>query len=163
LTEAEAKALVMLQCDYASDPVLTEAEVLAIVQRTARYGVWAASTAYVRGQKYAPGNGWIFQISTAGTTGATIPPLTSWPAPLSYPPRGFPVTLTDGTAVWSAYTLDPGERYDTDSATADCWRLKASRAAGRYTFSADGQSFNRSDLHKHCLTMARQWAGVQIA
>lgn len=48
-----------------------------------------------------------------------------------------------------------GRRFDMFGAAADVWRRKAGNVSAYYTFSADGQTMNRSDLQKNYLEMAR--------
>lgn len=49
------------------------------------------------------------------------------------------------------------ETWDLNAAAATGWRWKAGKVAGAYTFSSDGQSFSRSEMHAMCLEMARQY------
>lgn len=63
---------------------------------------WAPSTAYTVGQIRVPlpgqRNGLGYQCTTAGTSGASEP---TWPDALG-------ATVTDGTAVWTAYDVEDG-------------------------------------------------------
>lgn len=47
--------------------------------------------------------------------------------------------------------------YDFAAAVAMGWELKAGKAAGSYDFSESGLSFDRSQIIKQCLDMARVW------
>lgn len=49
------------------------------------------------------------------------------------------------------------ETYDVYAAVAAGWRVKAGKAAGRYTFQTGQMRENESDLHKHCLAMAEYY------
>jgi hypothetical protein len=48
--------------------------------------------------------------------------------------------------------------WDLNAAAAEGWRRKAGKVAGSFSFSTDGQSFNRSDMVKACLDMARTYS-----
>ncbi len=48
--------------------------------------------------------------------------------------------------------------YDLNGAAAEGWRRKAGKVAGRFNFSTDGQSFQRAEMYKACLEMARHYA-----
>ena len=47
--------------------------------------------------------------------------------------------------------------WDLNAAAAEGWRRKAGKVAGSYSFASDGQSFSRSDMHAHCLEMAKMY------
>lgn len=49
--------------------------------------------------------------------------------------------------------------YDLNAAAAEGWRRKAGKVAGAYSFSDEGSSFNRSDMVKACMDMARTYSG----
>jgi hypothetical protein len=49
------------------------------------------------------------------------------------------------------------ETYDLNRAAAEGWRWKAGKAAASYDFSADGATFNRSQILAHCEKMAAQY------
>jgi len=56
--------------------------------------------------------------------------------------------------------------YHLKRAAAGIWREKAGQAAAYYSFSADGQSFSRSDWFDHCMKMANEMdgsAGMQFS
>lgn len=46
------------------------------------------------------------------------------------------------------------ETYDVDAALMEAWRLKAGVAAGRFDVNVDDANLHRSQVVKHCLTMA---------
>lgn len=88
----------------------------------------------------------------AGVTGSAAP---TWPV-LDGLPRESTV-ITDGTVIW----MDAGSRWaptwDLASAAAAGWEQKAAQVAHRFTFSADGQRFDRSQVHAMCLDMADRY------
>lgn len=45
--------------------------------------------------------------------------------------------------------------YDLNAAAAEGWRWKAAKVAGDFTFSSDGQQFNRADMVKACMEMSK--------
>lgn len=47
----------------------------------------------------------------------------------------------------------PGGGYNTNRAAAEGWRWKAARAAGGFTFTADGVQVDKSMIMDHCLRM----------
>ena len=55
--------------------------------------------------------------------------------------------------VGSARYLD-ARAYDLNAAAALAWRERAADTSDKYTFQADGASFNRSDWFDHCVKMA---------
>jgi len=111
----------------------------------------AASTRYAAGDVVRQASDverwWICQVP--GTTGSTAP---GWPV-LTGVPRGT-AQVVDGTVVW----IDAGSRWsptwDLAAAAADGWEQKAAQVAHRFTFTADGQRFDRSQIHAMCLDMA---------
>lgn len=47
--------------------------------------------------------------------------------------------------------------FDIHFAIVKAWEAKAAKAAAKYTFLQGGNQFIRSDMIRHCLTMAGQW------
>lgn len=47
--------------------------------------------------------------------------------------------------------------WDLNAAAAEGWRWKAGKVAGAYTFSDAGAMFNRSDMVKACMDMAKTY------
>ena len=91
-----------------------------------------------------------------GTTSAS-----SLPAPSGWPILDYfrisDFTVYDGTVLWR----DAGTRwqptYDLNAAAAMGWEIKAASVASRFTFSADGQTYNRSEIHAACLMQADRY------
>ena len=48
--------------------------------------------------------------------------------------------------------------WDLDSAAADGWLRKASKAVSRFSFAEDGQRFERAQIYAHCLSMQEKYA-----
>ena len=60
------------------------------------------------------------------------------------------------------YDLPPDDAnwtptWDLNIGAAEGWRWKAAKVAGNYGFSTDGQSFNREQVHDHCLRMSESF------
>ncbi len=47
--------------------------------------------------------------------------------------------------------------WDLNAAAAEGWRWKAGKVAGAYTFGDSGSTFNRSDMVKACMAMAKTY------
>lgn len=81
------------------------------------------------------------------STGATI--TTGW----TFGEREMALTFTadqEGSArYWSGY------QYDLQAAAREVWLRKAAHMHGAINFSADGHSFDREQLYRHCLDMAK--------
>jgi hypothetical protein len=137
------------------DPTLTDDQVGDVVDQAQTFQSYAASTAYTVGQIVQPSapNGHRYECTTAGTTAASAP---TWPTS-----KGS--SVTDGTVTWTEAGPAHPEQYDVRRATYLAWLLKAGEATASYTFSSDGQSFNRSDLIQHCLEMADRYRPLHFA
>ena len=48
--------------------------------------------------------------------------------------------------------------WDLDSAAADGWLRKASKAVSRFSFAEDGQRFERAQIYAHCIRMQEMFA-----
>ena len=48
--------------------------------------------------------------------------------------------------------------WDLDSAAADGWLRKASKAVSRFSFAEDGQRFERAQIYAHCIRMQEMYA-----
>ncbi len=165
----ETAALDRLRRMIASDtePTLDEETIADLLRQSARVDlagndpravdtapVHATGTRYAAGdivRQASDGERW-WSCVVAGVTGSTAP---TWPV-LDGLPRESTI-VTDGTVTW----LDAGSRWagqwDLGSAAAAGWELKAAAVAHRFTFSADGQRFDRSQVHAMCLDMADRY------
>lgn len=62
--------------------------------------------------------------------------------------------VADGTVIWRDAGSEWSPTYDVAWAAARAWRMKAAKVANQFTFSADGQQFNRDQIMANCLQMA---------
>jgi hypothetical protein len=92
----------------------------------------------------------IFKLDNAAGTNM---PGTMWAADYQ---RG--VVTFNADTLGSSMILT-GRSYDLNAAAADVWRYKAANAAKMYSFSADGQSFQRNQFLQACLQMASYYEG----
>lgn len=161
----EATAWLERQVPIDNDPVLSPDELGAILDEARlpdAYGnrpgnvttasTWTASTAVAVGAVVTanPADGRWWYCVTPGTTDDTQP---SWPD-LSTSAPGLH-TVTDGTVEW----VDGGSvwagNWDLHLAAALAWEAKAAKAAGRFDFTTDGQTFRRAQVIDQCRAMAR--------
>lgn len=161
MTETEVRALIESMTAWDTAPALSSVEVTRLVRRSRRadrFGIqldlhpeWAASTAYAVGDKVYPTvrNGHVYEVTVAGTSDTSEP---TWPL-------ADDATVVDG-ATFAEAGADPWlGTYDVNAAAAEGWRWKAAKVATSFTFSSDGQSFNRSDMVDACLAMAKTYGG----
>jgi len=47
--------------------------------------------------------------------------------------------------------------YALNAAAAEGWRWKAAKVAGDFKFTVDGNSYDRDQVHTHCLAMAAEF------
>jgi len=162
-----ARALLSSMLDADCDPALSESEVSTLVDlaripdrfgnlptNTSAAGVWATATGYLAGAVVtaspAAGRWWV--CVTPGTSGGTQP---SWPD-LAGRPRGS-ATITDGDVVWVDAGSEWAPTWDLDYAAELGWEMKAGKAAGRFDFTTDGQTFRRGQVITHCNEMAARY------
>ena len=60
------------------------------------------------------------------------------------------------------YAKRPDGGYNTNRAAAEGWRWKAARAAGGFTFTADGVQVDKSMLMDHCAAMVALFSTGQV-
>jgi hypothetical protein len=157
MTAERALAILKLQCAYDAEPTVTEAELTLIRDEEVHAATYETATAYVYGDIIVPTarNGHSYMCIVAGTSGATEP---DWPI-------AGQSQIGDGTGdlVWQENGPDWDNLYRLDAATRRAWLLKAAKAAGNYQFSTNDQSFNRQQVHDHCMKMADKFADRFIA
>lgn len=138
------------------EPTLTTAEVSDLLlgaRRPDGYGIdadpyttWAASLVVAVGDLIVPTtrNGHYYRVTvTDGTAGTTEP---TWPTTSGGTVTADGVTYTEvGAASWTP-------TWDLNAAAAEGWLWKAGKVAGSFSFSSDGQTFNRSEMHAMCLS-----------
>lgn len=156
LTLAQARAVVQTNVQASIDPVLTDAEIDAILTATAGAGgVWVTGTAYTYGARVLPTvrNGHVYAVTTAGTSGATEP---AWPTSARS-------SVTDGTTlIWQEAGTDSAELYNLRAATFDAWTLKMAKAADYVNLSAGGQSLSLQQVLTNLELNRRRWAPVGV-
>lgn len=52
--------------------------------------------------------------------------------------------------------------FDINAAAAEGWRRKAALVADRFAFSADGATYNRDQMYKHCMEQARRYSARAV-
>lgn len=152
MTEAEAIAYVTLHAQTNEFPCIETSDVSAIVQRHRRAVVWAALASYKVGDKVQPTtpNGHFYECVAAGESDSQEPDWTTRENSI------FHEFATD--LIWQECAIDvDGELYNLRNAIHECWTLKSAKSAGQFDISIDQQKWNRSQVHDHCLQMARSF------
>lgn len=162
LTREETIEQVSLQADTLTYPALTSSEVGAIVDRTRRFVIWTASTAYVIGDRVVPvsSNGRVYECVCNGTSAATEP---DFPNCGGYSGQVFDDdssgVIGDGNdLLWADVGTQPSEQYDHRMATRSCWLLKAARCAAEV--DSNGVSLNQ--LVMNFIRMANLYKAVVV-
>ena len=52
--------------------------------------------------------------------------------------------------------------WNLPAGAAEGWRWKAGKAASRFQFSADGHTFNRQQIHQHCMGQAERYDRLAV-
>ena len=152
MTESEATAYVKLHAQTADFPCIDDVDVTLIVNRHRRATIWTANTLYKVGQRVQPttANGHFYQCVAAGTSDAEEPDWT--------PREGSQFYEFASDLIWRECAIDvDGNLFNTRNAIHECWALKAAKSAGQFDVSIDQQKWNRSQIHAHCLQMARSF------
>lgn len=163
-TAARAELESLVQAD--TDPVLDTDEVdqlLAAARRTDTSGnpptnvssadAHATATGYQAGDVVQAAGRW-WRCLIAGTTGSPAP---AWPD-LTY----LAVTETkivDGDVTWIDNGGEWSPTWDLRSAARSGWLRKAGKAAARFDFTTDGQTFRRGMTYAQCADMADRYRG----
>lgn len=159
MDEATATTRLQAMTAWDSEPTLTSGQVTTLVATARRADSsrrwyaddtsWAATTAYTLATRRAPltRNGHLYEVSTAGTSGASEP---AWPTTSAG-------TVIDGTVHWTEVGGSWTPTYDLNAAAAEGWRWKAAKVAGEFDFNTDQQDFSRSQKHAACLAMAEHY------
>lgn len=145
---------------WQAEPALTLAEVddlLAYARQFDANGVepdqyteWTASAAVSSGTRRTPvrRNGYVYQVVTPGTTGASEP---AWPTTLN-------ATISDNGVVWRCQEVaawDP--TFDLRAAAAEGWEWKAAKVAARFDATAGTASAKRSQVFEMCMAKAKSY------
>lgn len=152
MTEQEAIDYVTLQAQTAAFPTIETEDVQKIVQRHMRAKVWQSDTAYKIGDRIQPTspNGHFYECIAAGESDSVEP---EWSLVINSRLSEFGSDL-----VWQECETDfDGNLYNLRNAIHECWTLKASMSANQFDTSIDNQSWKRSQIHEHCLQMARSF------
>lgn len=160
---ARAELELLVQAD--AEPTLSGADVdvlLDLARRPDSAGnppanvttaaAWASAHAYQVGDVIYAASRW-WRCAIAGTSDTTVP---SWPDL-----GGSAVTaarVVDGDVVWSDNGGEWNPTWDLRAAARHGWLVKAGKVAGNFGFVTDQQTFNRDQVHAHCLAMAREYA-----
>lgn len=162
---AAARELLIDLVQPDSMPTLTDAEVdrLLLLARSADasghapYHAWSATTRYQAGVYRLPTveNGYAYTATVAGVSGATEP---TWPT-------GTGGTVVDGGVTWQlagAYLWTPTYG-NLRAAAARGWRMKAAKVADQFGVAVgNGTRFDRDQVYRHCLEMARTFSSGGI-
>jgi hypothetical protein len=184
LSLSAAHALVAQQCAPTVDPIISDAEIDAILTRLATTTIWLPSTAYVVGQVVIPTAplGRVFRCVLPGMSDTfepewliaphytgTVNPLGAWWGVGPLPFVGNVVTtpwfwgLGDGSCAWRDFGAFAGELYDVQRATYEAWMLKAQKASSRVDSSLGGGITAReSQTYQQCLAQARRYQSVRV-
>jgi hypothetical protein len=168
--------LVKAQAAWDTYPTLDEGEVDALVDATVGYTTWTPATPYTYGKIVQPTvrNGHQYRCIVAGTSLDTEPVWPLYTAPddrlgLTRPSwHGFTglypgSQVSDGeTLVWIECGPDQDGGYDARTATWRAWLQKGAKASADYDGTVGKNTYNRSQVHQHCLAMARIYRPVRI-
>lgn len=140
---------------YARDMNKTVDRADNLATNTTSVTVWQASKNYLAGDVIRTGQTperfYICRVS--GISGTTAP---AWPVRSTDVPSGI---IAEGDQlVWEDAGATWNPSYDIHAAAAELWRWKAAKASSKFSFSTDGQSFQRREIIANCLEMAAQYA-----
>lgn len=111
---------------------------------------WSANTVVTVGTVVQqPGTRRWWVAENSGTTAASAP---AWPTFTTQ--DASDVYVVDGTVVWEDNGPEWHPTYDLNTAAAEAWAMKAGRVANRFSFTTDGQNFQRQQVAARCLEMA---------
>lgn len=100
-------------------------------------------------------NGIVYQVTARTATGATGATEPAWP---------ISGTIVDGDLTWSVADSAPWTpTWAINAGVAKGWRIKAGKAAARFSFSAGTDRFDTNQVAANCLLMAKQYEGGGIA
>ncbi len=149
-------------CAATEDPALDRGELLDALNRAAVVDLagntqenvttatgWVASTAYLPGAIIRE-SGRYWRCVVGGTTDTVEP---TWPL-LNALARDERRRVTDLQVVWADNGTAWAPTWNLDLAAMYAWERKAAVASSRYTFTTDGQQFQRAQVAASCLSMA---------
>lgn len=152
LTEAEARARLEQLVSATSAPVLDASEIDSLME-VAKGGLlrWRAGAEYGVNAVVVPSSGTLdhqYLVTDGGLAGSTEP---TWPMVAD-------TSVTQGVVTYQEYGAP--DRWDLYGAAAEGWLLKAGKAAGRFDFSADGQTYDRSQVHAAAMKMRAEYLAL---
>ncbi len=166
--ETTALARLRTLCAPTTEPVLTDAELAAILDGACVARVWQPGMPVSPGEVIAPTSptGWLYAVDLArdqdgvpgGITGTTEP---RWPLDPRWPSYE-PATVNDGTARFRIAQREILGLWDIKAAAHQAWLAKAAKASGEYSSSLEGNSFHPETVQAQCLAMAAKYAPVRI-
>ncbi len=153
-----------LEVDAATEPVLSNEDLAAILTKSQGAQTWAPNTPYKVGQRVLPtqGSGFWYIVTGTGVSGQTEP---AWPDPRTlYGPYfnfyahpgsfGMVFAVTDGTVqLWCDGRA--GSMYDLKVAARAAWLLKAARSAALVDTTLGSDKFAWSQVYKNCMDQAK--------
>lgn len=165
MNKAQALARLGAMCASTEDPALDAGELADILSRSAVVDLagntqenvataagWTSATAVLPGAVIVE-SGRYWRCVVGGTTGTVEP---SWPD-LSALPRDDRRRVTDYQVVWVDNGTAWAPTYNLDLAAMFAWEAKAAVASSRYTFTTDGQQFQRAQVAATCMAMADRY------
>lgn len=152
MIEADARTRLEQMVSATSAPVLVSGEIDTLME-IARGGLlrWRAGAEYGVGAIVVPTSGTLdhqYLVTAGGLAGSVEP---AWPLVDGE-------TVTQGVVTYQEYGSP--ERWDLYGAAAEGWLLKAGKAAGRFDFSADGQTYDRSQVHAQAMKMRGEYLAL---
>lgn len=134
------------------DPTLTSEEIARVVDGSVRHTVWATGAAVEVGDKIVPTafNGRVYEVTTAGTTGATEP---GWPSLWS----SAWVTVRDNGVTYRDAGVAYRSPYDRTRALRAGWLLKAKKVAHLVDISNGPDRVALSQRMNHFMEIANRY------
>ena len=121
-------------------------------ENTSTAGAWQAATAVTPGTIIVV-SGRYWRAVVGGTTYSTAP---GWPD-LAGDAADRTRTIDDGGVVWADNGTMWAPTWNLNLAAMLAWERKAAIASSRYTFTTDGQQFQRAQVAASCLAMADRY------
>ena len=157
---SSATATTMLKAYLQHDvaPVLSDAEVTALLERWAIATIWVTETTYVYGQYIVPSDGepaYLYRVGEnsdgtwGGTTGTSEPDWTAGSA-------------TDGTVTWEYVSVAPPCIWDLRSAAREGWLMKAAKSAACVDINDGSMRAAQSAIYDHCMRMADRYLPIGV-
>jgi hypothetical protein len=149
-----AVALVVLNCQIAVEPAVTQAEIEAAIDKYKMADIWTLSTPYTVGDVVLPTarNGHRYRCVKGGTSGATEPDWLTRDG----------ATITDGsgeTAMrWQEAGMDYANVFDVDGCCFEVLGWKVKRCAVAIDQRLPVGALNASQIYDHWKELRAQYA-----